>query len=119
MKILFLLLCPAIAFCQNYSFDGTWEGTYFCPSDSGRITLEIFSPQSHGEYHCALKTKTDTIPVMCFLSENNLTVNDYEGIFFVLYTSCNIISTGWSKYYGTKYSFYPEPELECYYEPGE
>ena len=116
-KILFLLLFPCTVFSQDFRFDETWEGTYFCPSDSGRITFEIFYPSDPGEYLCSIKTKTDTIHTQCLLSEKNIYVNDCKETMFVLYPSGGLLKTRWT--YPNAYSFYPEPELECYYEPEE
>lgn len=113
--VLLLLFLPVITYPQQYAFDGTWEGTYFSPSEQGRTTLEVFYYISNDEYACSLHTKSETSQVKCFNSGITLTVIDYEGILFMLIAHEFTLSTRWTEPQN-KHHFHPEPIIECYYE---
>ena len=111
--LLILFFIPALSLSQDYGFDGTWPGTYFCPSDSGKITLEIYFQETKYKYSCSLAGASQKQE--CFLYENKMMVLVGGHILFELENKEDNLVTRWFMP-GNNYSFYPEPMLECYYE---
>lgn len=97
-----LFLFPLISPAQDYSFDGTWEGTYYYQNQK----LEIFYPRENShEYYCSLKENKREINCQCFVTENNFYILG-RNLSFMLSTENYNLKTN------SNYSFYPEPILE-------
>lgn len=103
---LFSIISPA----QDYSFDGTWEGTYYHQNQK----LEIFFPRENShEYYCALKENNQEINCLCFATGDNFFVLGKGEIFFQLSSDNFNLKTN------SEYSFYPEPIIEGDYSEYE
>lgn len=108
---LLFLISPILSQSQDYSFDGTWEGTYYHQS----IKLEVFQPcdNSPNEYYCNLTQAQKPINCECFVNSSSIAIsNSNSKILFELYSENDHLETI-SNY---SYSFFPEPLIESYFE---
>ena len=107
---LLFLISPILCQSQDYSFDGTWEGTYYHQS----LKLEVFLPcdNSPNEYYCHLLQAKTPINCVCFTNGNSILITNNRKTIFELYSEEDHLET--KSHYS--YSFFPEPLIESYSE---